>query len=300
MIDRNTPITQEIEAVGAELHDELVAELMEFVLHARLGDAGLSPDDLHHVSYTVPTSDQQRRESVNALVLASPDALVVTCRVASVFNEVGLKIWQAGWYLAEYVITHVDVFADKTVLELGAGVGFTGLVLAHVARPKRVVLSDYGASVMQNLRYNAEVNAAGVTCPVDVVTLDWETWDPSESNAELHPDILLAGDCVYDVASFPHLVRVLQLFLRMPVATESQARARADQDAKKPQLQERKAIFAATIRNQKTFQAFLDHLALFAIAYEDVTATALAKMGDQMFPYEGREQIRLCALTRAS
>ncbi|TYZ64612.1 hypothetical protein PybrP1_008248 [[Pythium] brassicae (nom. inval.)] len=286
----------------SELHDELVAELMEFVLHARVGDVVLSPEDLHHVSYTIPASGQR---SENDLVPASPGALVVTCRVASVINEVGLKIWQAGWYLAEYVITHPEVFEDKTVLELGAGVGFTGLVLAQVARPKRVVLSDYAARVMQNLRYNTEVNASRFQCPVDVVTLDWESWDPSTADAELHPDVLLAGDCVYDVAAFPHLVRVLQVFLRLPVATAAEhralsgARASAARDAETPQP-ERKAIFAATIRNQKTFQAFLDHLALFAIAYEDVTAAALARMGAQMFPYQDREQIRLCALTRAS
>lgn len=279
-------VLPEIEAVGAEAHDELVAELMEFVLHAQLGDTALSPEDLHYVSYTIPT-DGQRSE--RDLVAASADSPVVTCRVASVFNEVGLKIWQAGWYLAEYVITHAEVFEGKTVLELGAGVGFTGLVLAEAAQPKRVVLSDYGASVMQNLRYNAELNASRFQCPVDVVTLDWETWDPSESDDELRPDILLAGDCVYDVASFPSLVRVLQVFLGMPEAEK----------AATPQ-HKRKAIFAATIRNQKTFQAFLDQLALFAIVYEDITATALERMGEQVFPYDDREQIRLCVLTRTS
>lgn len=263
----------------AEAHDELVEELLQFVLHARLGQMTLSAEDLHHVSYAIP------------VITDKHEPLVVTCRVASVFNEVGLKIWEAGWYLAEYIITHPHVFTNQTVLELGAGVGFTGLVLAGVAKPKRVLLSDYGSSVMQNLRYNAEINAPHFQCPVDVLTLDWDTWDPSEDQGDeaLRPDILLAGDCVYDVANFPSLVRVLQVFLGSPSTTTTTT----------DKTHERRAIFAATIRNQKTFQAFLDQLKVFEIAYEDITTQALATMGQQMFPYGNRHEIRLCVLTRA-
>lgn len=277
-----TNASPEIEAVGAEPHDELVAELVEFVVDARLVDTTLRPDDLHHVSYTVVPLSQGTKTD------ASPSPRIVTCRVASVINEVGLKIWEAGWYLTEYIVTHPSVFANQTVLELGAGVGFTGLALAAAAAPKRVILSDYSAMVMQNLRYNAEVNAPTFRCPVDVVTLDWETWDPSVDATDLRPDILLAGDCVYDVAIFPALVRVLQVFL--------DAGAGSGESPAPP----RRAIFAATIRNQLTFQAFLDQLARFAIAYDDITAAALETMGPQRFPYDNRDQIRLCVLTRAS
>lgn len=270
----------EIEAIGAEAHDDLVSELMEFVVHAQLGRNTLSAEDMHHVSYTIPTP-----YAVAAALPSSP--LVVTCRVASVFNDVGLKLWEAGWFLAEYIITHPEVFTNQTVLELGAGVGFTGLVLAEIARPKHVLLSDYAPNVMQNLRYNVEINADHYQCPVDVVTLDWDTWEPSHDE-DLRPDILLAGDCVYDVASFPSLVRVLQAFLGLSAVAAGNS------------PHERKAIFASTIRNQKTFQAFLDQLAVFEIAYNDITTPALSQMGSkQMFPYANRDQIRLCELTRA-
>ncbi|KAF1317493.1 putative methyltransferase, partial [Globisporangium splendens] len=277
----------EIEAHGAEAHDDLVSELMEYVVYGQLGKNSLSAEDMHHVSFTIPTSFAP--EEIAATLPSSP--LVVTCRVASVFNDVGLKLWEAGWFLAEYIITHPAVFTDKVVLELGAGVGFTGLVLAEITKPKRVLLSDYAPNVMQNLRYNVEVNASRFQCPVDVLTLDWDTWEPSVEDEELRPDILLAGDCVYDVASFPSLVRVLQAFLG-PTTTATAAEHSA---------RERKAIFASTIRNQTTFQAFLDQLAVFEITYTDITTSALEQMGvKQMFAYENRGQIRLCELTRAT
>ncbi|KAL4114235.1 hypothetical protein PRIC2_014915 [Phytophthora ramorum] len=256
----------EIEAVQADADDGLVEALMEFVLNAKLADDSLNAEAMHHVSYTVPTTDS---------------SVVVSCRVASVFNEVGLKLWEAGWLLAEYIIAHESEFRDRTVLELGAGVGFTGMVLACVCRSDRIVLTDYAPNVMQNLRYNVEINASKFLCPVEVQTLDWETWQPEDHDDE-RPDVLLAGDCAYDVAVFPALMRVLQSFL-------------GNDGGSATQHPQRVAIFAATIRNQKTFQTFLDQLAQNRIDYVDITASS----GGQVFSYPNREQIRICRLSRS-
>ncbi|KAG7387590.1 hypothetical protein PHYPSEUDO_013984 [Phytophthora pseudosyringae] len=260
----------EIEMVRASVDDGLVEALMEFVLNTKLADDALNAEAMHHVSYTVPTADA---------------SVVVTCRVASVFNEVGLKLWEAGWLLAEYVIAHESEFRDRKVLELGAGVGFTGMVLACVCRSSRVVLSDYAPNVMQNLRYNVEINSGKFICPVDVQTLDWDTWQPTDHEDD-RPDVLLAGDCAYDVAAFPPMMHVLQSFLGIDESSTSQ----------RPQ---RVAIFAATIRNQKTFQEFLDQLAAHRIDYVDITASSLDKMGEQLFTYPNRDQIRICRLSRS-
>ncbi|KAJ8556613.1 hypothetical protein ON010_g9353 [Phytophthora cinnamomi] len=260
----------EIEAVCADVDDGLVEALMEFVLNAKLVDDSLNSEAMHHVSYTVPTADS---------------SVVVTCRVASVFNEVGLKLWEAGWLLAEYAIAHESDFRGRTVLELGAGVGFSGMVLACVCRSSRIVLTDYAPNVMQNLRYNVEINASKFLCPVEVQTLDWETWQPTDHEDE-RPDVLLAGDCVYDVAAFPPLMHVLQSFLGHDQGYTAQH----------PQ---RVAIFAATIRNQKTFQTFLDQLAAHRIDYVDITASSLEKMGEPICSYPNRDQIRLCRLSRS-
>ncbi|GMF54281.1 unnamed protein product [Phytophthora fragariaefolia] len=259
----------EIEAVNADVDDGLVEALMEFVLNAKLVDDSLNAEAMHHVSYTVPTADS---------------SVVVTCRVASVFNEVGLKLWEAGWLLAEYAIAHESDFRGRKVLELGAGVGFTGMVLACVCRSSRIVLTDYAPNVMQNLRYNVEINSSKFICPVEVQTLDWETWQPTDHDDE-RPDVLLAGDCVYDVEAFPPMMQVLQSFL-------------GNDEGRTEQHPQRVAIFAATIRNQKTFQTFLDQLAAHRIDYVDITALSLEEMGKPIFSYPNRDQIRLCRLSR--
>ncbi|TMW60087.1 hypothetical protein Poli38472_000129 [Pythium oligandrum] len=270
--------TDAIERVMAELSDALVAELMEFVAVGRMTDrSAVDSEEMHHVTYRVPRQ-----------VARTETDITVTCRVASVFNEVGLKIWEAGWFLAEYIFAHPEQFEDRTVLELGAGVGFTGIALAKCVRTKKLILSDYAPRVMLNLRYNVEINAADLyLSPVDIDTVDWETWDPQHDSVESQPDILLAGDCVYDVAVFPYLVRVLQVFLG----------SETEQDGSQPR---RVGIFAATIRNQATFQTFLDTLKQYRIEYEDITVESTKKMSDTpLFPYENREQFRLCKLYRS-
>lgn len=259
----------EIEAVHADADDGLTKALMEFVLNAKLMDDSLNAEAMHHVSYTVPTANS---------------SVIVTCRVASVFNEVGLKLWEAGGLLAEYVIAHESEFHDRKVLELGAGVGFTGMVLACVCRSSRVVLTDYAPTVMQNLRYNVEINSNKFICPVEVQTLDWETWQPTDHEDD-RPNILLAGDCAYDVEAFPALMHALQVFFRKGEGSTCQ----------NPQ---RVAIFAATIRNRKTFQKFLDQLAVHCIDYVDITMTAKEKIGAQIFLYPNRDQIRICRLSK--
>ena len=50
------------------------------------------------------------------------------------------------------VESSLEMFRDKTVLELGAGPGLCGLVTAHVA--KTVVLTDYQDLVMDLIDKN--------------------------------------------------------------------------------------------------------------------------------------------------
>ncbi|RHY35188.1 hypothetical protein DYB32_000327 [Aphanomyces invadans] len=224
-------------------------------------------EELHHVTYRIPRSSHD----------APNGDSIITCRVAAAHNEVGMKLWEAGFFLAEFVLSHPDLFRGQRVMELGAGVGFTGLVLASLPSvASAVVLTDYAPIVMQNLRYNIEVNASRLRCPqVDAMMVDWTTWKWMDAPW----DILIAADCVYDVAAFPAMVHVLATFL----------------DAGKT----KSAIFASTLRNQDTFDAFLDQLHLHKIEYEDLTAAAISKM-PHAFLYDNRGSIRVCRMTKAA
>ncbi len=87
--------------------------------------------------------------------------------------------------MARFLETHPHLVAGKTILELGAGVGFGGLCAAALGA-STVTLTDIEAC-LPLLRENA----AGVDGVV-VEALDWtEPVAPS-----LHADVLLAADCL--------------------------------------------------------------------------------------------------------
>lgn len=69
---------------------------------------------------------------------------------------VGCGIWDAAVIMSRYFIKRPESLFDKRILELGSGVGLTGMVAARYA--KRVYLTDYSTSILENLEYNLWLN----------------------------------------------------------------------------------------------------------------------------------------------
>eukprot|EP00903_Cladosiphon_okamuranus_P021165 g19441.t1 len=79
-------------------------------------------------------------------------------RVANRDNEVGLRVWEAGRALSEFCLAHSGLLEGKRVLELGAGVGMTGMAVATSCGARQVVLTDYAPKVLSNLEHNVKIN----------------------------------------------------------------------------------------------------------------------------------------------
>lgn len=97
--------------------------------------------------------------------------------------------------------------AATTVVELGAGPGLPGLLLAHRASSvERVVLTDLFPATIDNLHANVSALAPDAAARVTVEYLDW--CDDAHANAArlaAAPDLILAADVVYE----PHLAEPL-------------------------------------------------------------------------------------------
>ncbi|KAG7361443.1 lysine methyltransferase [Nitzschia inconspicua] len=219
-------------------------------------------------------------------------------RVFPYHNDVALRLWEAGAALAEYFLDHPFLLKNMHVIELGAGVGLTGLVIAACCNPSSVYLTDYTDVCRNNLRHNLEINRKwlarhGVSSDqIAEGYLEWESFahptgltvnemndDPAMVSFQ-RAQVLIAADVLYDVSVIDSLVLVVKRFL-----TQQSNRQRKE------------VIFAITRRNMNTFNLFLDHL-----RGHGIHCTYLAKSCEnliKMFPcnfFQGREDVQVAQL----
>ncbi|OUZ99932.1 Nicotinamide N-methyltransferase-like [Macleaya cordata] len=139
--------------------------------------------------------------------------------ITSSIPSVGLQVWRAELVLADFVVhsmfTSSD-FDEIVALELGAGTGLLGILLARVA--KTVFLTDHGEEVLKNCAANVHLNSQIFKehqTSVYVRELDWlkswpptvgqdyfpsnerHTWNPPEVEEAEGASLLLAADVIY-------------------------------------------------------------------------------------------------------
>lgn len=85
-------------------------------------------------------------------------------------------------------------FFCRTVLELGSGVGLTGITICRSSSPKKFIFSDCHPTVLQKLRDNIQLNGLSERmCPaVSVEELDWTTVT-EEQIKQIEADIVIAA-----------------------------------------------------------------------------------------------------------
>jgi predicted nicotinamide N-methyase len=230
----------------------------------------------------------------------------VICKILRSHSQVGCRIWEAGVYLGELGVelsvgTHHDhqsYFENKVVLELGAGVGQTGILIASSCRPpKSVILTDSPPDVMENLEYNVkrandaqmqwlEIEKGKNTqdtrnknmniCTIETATLDWATCTALQCSA-FRPDIIIAADVLYDPDLIPPFVETLLLLLR------------CNAERTNPY-----ALIAHTPRNETTFEVFTSTIAqMTEVAYEDVTHWATTVLPHPSFYLSKKSDLKV-------
>jgi predicted nicotinamide N-methyase len=92
---------------------------------------------------------------------------------------------------------------DKTVLELGAGVGLPALMIADITNS--IQISDYNLDAVELLRKNIEhlelENA-------EALKLDWNALPET-----IHPEVIILSDVNYDPTQFKTLTKLIEKFI---------------------------------------------------------------------------------------
>ncbi len=107
-------------------------------------------------------------------------------------------LWTGALTLARYLDSFIDV-RDQTVLDLGCGLGLTGIVAAQ--KGGRVTFADKEVAAVSFARENARLNGCA---RYGVQQIDF-TQDILETDFAL----ILGAEILYDRPTFPALVRFL-------------------------------------------------------------------------------------------
>mmetsp|Transcript_19107 Transcript_19107/g.31832 ORF Transcript_19107/g.31832 Transcript_19107/m.31832 type:complete len:575 (+) Transcript_19107:136-1860(+) len=180
-------------------------------------------------------------------------------------NQVGLVPWEAGMMAVDFAVAYKRFFKGKSLVELGAGVGLSGILLKKVCELSSVLLTDYEQSVLDNLRHNVSVNTSDNS--VRVAALDWTCQEHVESLSTAN--IIIAADCVYDPNMISPLLNVISTLLKLGSSTT--------------------AWLVQSERNRDTFKLFCDTLADMDISVVDETPLlpiTSKSTHDELFTYE--------------
>ncbi|XP_027324859.1 protein-lysine N-methyltransferase EEF2KMT isoform X2 [Anas platyrhynchos] len=208
----------------------------------------------------------------------------------------GLVTWDAALHLAEWAMENSTVFSNRTVLELGSGIGFTGLAICKTCNPKAYIFSDYHHCVLkqlvENIRLNGFAVQPGTTDLIQpksegqeaegknyqqpkliVAELDWGSVTEKQL-LDLQPDVIIAADVVYDPEITASLIGMLQKL--------STFRA----DGKPPEV-----YIAFTIRNPDTYHLFQAELDKVGIGWQIIPAHSTS-----IFLYDTQSNVTILQL----
>ena len=144
-----------------------------------------------------------------SLTIPDPDKLTATYETLLLNNtETEFPFWAKCWPSSLAMLTFLknnDQFiANKTVLELGAGIGLPSFFAAKMAAS--VVITDYAAEAVELMQFNIEKLQIS---NAKALKLNW-----NDFAGEIAADIILLSDINYDEKDFESLKSVLNTYLK--------------------------------------------------------------------------------------
>ncbi|XP_033195711.1 methyltransferase-like protein 22 [Bombus vosnesenskii] len=144
--------------------------------------------------------------------------LLIEHHISTELQYVGLQVWRGALLLADYILSNPDLFRDKVVLELGAGVGLTSIVASFLA--KEVICTDIDVKgILKLIHRNFMRNKAYIKSKVDIKGLDFLNlkWPTFYKKRIDEPAIILAADVIYDETVTKGFVQTLTELLNSNV-----------------------------------------------------------------------------------
>ncbi len=114
------------------------------------------------------------------------------------------ELWPSSIALSKYLVSVVQDFDNKNVLEIGCGLGLCGITAGLIGG--NVTLSDY----MQEALIIAEQNwSLNIERPAKLLKLDWRYPD-----IQYKSDVILAADILYEKRAHAYIADFIQQMLK--------------------------------------------------------------------------------------
>ncbi|XP_077490474.1 protein-lysine N-methyltransferase EEF2KMT isoform X1 [Amblyomma americanum] len=209
-------VIDKLDAHNVDIADSLYVHFAE-----KLGFRNSGDDLPGFVTYTI--------DDRTAVTLKEHTAVVLN-------GTTGLRTWQASMFLSEWCLENRNLLSGKHILELGCGVGLTGIVICKTCSPLTYTFTDGHCAVLQSVEENLGRNDV-TGSNISVHMLSWG--DHTDYKEHCATDIILGADLVFDPAVIPLLVGTLGDLL----------------------AEGGTAYIASTVRNPETHALFLSSLA---------------------------------------
>ena len=178
-------------------------------------------------------SSLSRHHRLIASVLDYSPSLITNLSDQSSLHHVTLKVdenmlggstgffaWEAGFAMSEWILNNGDSLVNCNILELGCGLGLTGICLSRTLPigHRSITLTDGNPEVVASCALNLGLNGlvVGEESGIECRELLWDEISmeqyrklfkrESGSNRDL---VVLASDVLYDPLLFPHLLDLI-------------------------------------------------------------------------------------------
>ncbi|VFQ94045.1 unnamed protein product [Cuscuta campestris] len=102
------------------------------------------------------------------------------------FDLTGQLVWPGAVLLNDYLAKNADIIQGCSVIELGSGVGITGILCSKFCH--EVVMTDHNEEVLKIMKKNIELHASsGISTRLKSEKLEWGNTDQFSSILQDHP-----------------------------------------------------------------------------------------------------------------